>query len=158
MLQRIQTIYLLIALIATPILLFFFPLAGYFSDMAVIKLFLTHVQNLVPSGEMPLKLNPFLQYTGTFIAIIAGAFILYALFTFKNRIKQVKLVRISLFLIILMIAWQFFITDLIKKNLGIIPNYELGIYMPIISLIFLLLAQRAILKDERKVHAADRLR
>jgi len=158
MIQRIQTIYLLLAVVATPVLLFFFPLAAYYSDTATLKLYLSHIQNLVPSLPLPLTLNPFLQYAGIIISIIAGIICIYTISSFKNRIKQVRLVRITLFLIILVIAWQFFITDLIRKNLSTIPDYEIGIYMPIISLIFLLLAQRAILKDERKIRAADRLR
>jgi hypothetical protein len=38
------------------------------------------------------------------------------------------------------------------------PSYQFGIFLPVISLLLLVLASRAIRKDEALVKSADRLR
>jgi len=49
---------------------------------------------------------------------------------------------------------------MIEKKINIIPNYldSIGIYLPLIALVFMVMANRAIKRDEKLVRSADRLR
>ena len=72
-----------------------------------------------------------------------------------------KVVRFAIFLEIVMVALIFFVyAKIIETNLFASPDYleEAGIYFPLISLIFLILANRSIMKDEKLVRSVDRLR
>jgi hypothetical protein len=72
-----------------------------------------------------------------------------------------KVVRLAILLEIVLIALIFFIyAKIIETNLMVSPEYldEAGIYFPLIALIFLILANRSILKDEKLVRSIDRLR
>ena len=72
-----------------------------------------------------------------------------------------RIVRFAIFMEIVMIALIFFVyAKLIEVNLNASPDYlhEIGIYFPLITLVFLLLANRWIIKDEKLVRSLDRLR
>jgi hypothetical protein len=93
--------------------------------------------------------------------IFVAALSIFCIFQYKNRVRQAKLVRLSILLEIVLIAMVFFVyAGIIEKNLHTTPEYmeEAGIYFPLISLIFLILAYRFIIKDEKLVRSADRLR
>ena len=84
-----------------------------------------------------------------------------SIFLYKDRITQMKIVRIAILLQIILIALIFFVyAKIIETNLAASPDYldETGIYFTLISLVFLILANRSIMKDEKLVRSADRLR
>ena len=93
--------------------------------------------------------------------ILAGAFSLASIFLYKKRVLQAKITRIAILTNIILIALVFFVyAKIIETNLIASPDYldEAGIYFPLISLVFLILANRAIMKDEKLVRSVDRLR
>jgi len=93
--------------------------------------------------------------------ILAGILSLISIFLYRNRVMQMKLVRLAIFLDVILIALIFFIYgQIVERTLGVSPNYldEIGVYFPLIMLVFLLLANRFIIRDERLVRSADRLR
>lgn len=164
MIQRIQTVFLFLAFLAS-IALFFFPIAGIYPDTAVYpqlspyKFYVCGFVNMVP-GEASL-----FSFMTTFplllLNIIIGVMSVICIFLYKNRVLQAKLVRLSILLDIVLIALVFFVyASIIEKNLFTVPEYleEAGIYFPLISLIFLILAYRYIMKDEKLVRSVDRLR
>jgi hypothetical protein len=72
-----------------------------------------------------------------------------------------KVVRIAILLQIVLIALIFFVyAKIIETNLSASPDYldETGIYFTLVSLVFLILANRSIMKDEKLVRSVDRLR
>ncbi len=158
MLQRIQTVFLALAFLAAAIL-FFFPLAGIYATSATYKFYVYGLINMVP-GEASL-----FSFMTTFplllLNILVGAMAIGAIFMYKNRITQMKVVRIAILLNIVLIGLIFFVyAKIIETNLLVSPDYmdEAGIYFPLISLIFLILANRSIMKDEKLVRSVDRLR
>ncbi|MDK2909767.1 MAG: hypothetical protein PWR20_1334 [Bacteroidales bacterium] len=157
MIQRIQTIYLLLAAIAAGVLVFLFPLAGFYGDLATLELWITGLKNLAPV-ESPVHLNLVLTYLGAFLSLVVAIQSIIILLQYKNRIRQLKLLRIAWLANILLVVFLFFESNLVAKGAGVSPEYKTGIFFPVISLVFLILAQRAIQSDERKVRAADRLR
>jgi len=158
MLQRIQSVFLLLAFLAT-IALFFYPLAGIYSSLSTYKFYVYGLKNMVP-GEASL-----FSFMTTFplllLNILIGALSMICIFLYKNRILQAKLGRLAILLDIVLIALVFFVyASIIERNLLASPDYldEAGIYFPLISLIFLILANRFIMKDEKLIRSVDRLR
>lgn len=140
MLQRIQTIYLLIAFVAAGVLPFVFPLwvtaAGqeYF-----------FVENLA------------------FIALfgLSTTLSLVGIISFKKRKSQFVMGRLNIILNLILLG--LFIIRLLNlsgetnKDL-IVSEKGIGMILPIISIVFLSLANKAIKKDEDLVKSVDRLR
>lgn len=129
MLQRIQTIWTLLAV------------------LAAVFLFITG-QDVVISDSIPL-LN-----IGCIVLVIMGAL---SIFSFKNRKRQILLNTISIIINVLLIGvlayW------LLNLSGGIqIPEKGIEPIFPLIAVICLLIANIYIRKDERLVKSVDRLR
>ncbi len=164
MIQRIQSLFLLIAFIAM-ILLFFFPIASITEYTQVKSEALeTDYYELSATGFNDPSPTSIPQLSGyTFVPLIILIImelilISYTIFRYKNRMHQLKLVKMGIFINIILVAGVFlnypklFITSQIEIEPG------LGVYFPLISLMFLVIAYRFILKDEKLVKSADRLR
>jgi len=158
MIQRIQTVYLFLAFIAIA-LLFAFPLAEFFSETGAYIFSITGLKNMVPGEPDAFKSIVFLPM----IIVAAGIALLslYTIFQYKKRPLQVKLTSAGVFASIALIMGIFFIyIPIIEKKINIVPNYldSIGIYLPLIALVFMVMANRAIKRDENLVRSADRLR
>lgn len=158
MIQRIQTLFLVLAFLAS-LVLFLFPFAGVYSDLHTYKLYIYGFRNMVPgegSGFSFMTVLPLLL-----LNLFTAALTLVSIFLYKNRMRQLKLVRLAIFTDIVLIGLIFFVyARIVENKLSVTPNYldEAGIYFPLIVLIFLILANRFIVKDERLVRSVDRLR
>jgi hypothetical protein len=158
MIQRIQSVFLLIAVLAG-ILLFFFPLAGIYSPTATYHFYIYEFRNMVPGEASVIGKSAVLPLVA--LNVLSTALAAYAITLYKKRITQIKMVRLSIFFDVVLIALIFFVYGrIIEKNLNVTPDYpgEAGIYFPLIMLVFLILAQRFIIRDERLVRSIDRLR
>jgi hypothetical protein len=158
MIQRIQTVFLIVAFLAS-IALFFFPFAGVYSDTHTYKLLIYDFKNMVPGEEPAFSFTTVLPLL--LLNIITAATALVSVFLYKNRMSQLRFLRIGIFTDIVLIGLIFFVyARIVENKLGATPDYlgEAGIYFPLITLIFLILANRFILKDERLVRSVDRLR
>lgn len=164
MIQRIQTLFLLIAFIAT-VLLFFFPVANITEFTQVqSELLETDYYELNATGfndpspnSSPL-MNGYVFFPVIVILIMELILIGYTIFRYKNRMHQLKLVKMGIFLNIILVAGIFlnYPKLFIDSQIEIEPG--LGTYFPLVSLIFLVMAYRYILKDEKLVKSVDRLR
>jgi len=146
MIQRIQSIFLLLAS-AAAFGLFGLPFASTSEGVSSSALFADQIFSIMDS--------PFLL--GLFC--LAGGLSLISIFLFRNRKTQLLVGRLAIVanLIGLVLAIILFIQD--QKNLGAAePNDGFGLYLPLLFLVFGLLAQRYILKDEKLVRSMDRLR
>ena len=136
MLQRIQTIYLLIAAITSAGLIFVFSV---WENSA---------------GESVYAQDVLIAF-GMFLA--SAAISLVSIFMFKNRKLQFVLGRLNiilnLFLLGVFVYWSLTLPgemDVSEKGIGM--------FLPIISIVFIVLANKAIKKDEDLVKSVDRLR
>jgi len=158
MIQRIQTLFLALAFLAA-LLLFFFPLAGVYSDLHTYKLYVYSFKNMVPGEESVFSFMTTLPLL--VLNILTAGFSIVSIFLYKNRIQQLRYVRLGIFTDIVMIGLVLFVyARIVENNLGDSPNYldEAGIYFPLIAVLFLILANRFIIKDERLIRSIDRLR
>ena len=155
MIQRVQTLFLSIAIV-TCFLLFFFPIAIYQHDILTYKLFVTHMVYV----DQQTTINFWATSPMLFLLLGSMLLSLVAIFTFKKRKLQLLFVNINILFTITLVALIFlfysdhFFRDIVKVQ----PSYQIGGFIPLISLVFLILAFRAIRKDEALLKSADRLR
>jgi len=156
MIQRIQTIYLFIASLAIG-LMFAFPICSYYGDLHAFKLTLLGIKNLVPSSESIFQIYFTLPLI-IFVSIIS-MISLITIFLFKNRKRQLKIIQaIILFNILLIVGIFLIYSKMILTQVEVIEEYNIGAFLPLFSLIFLVMAYRGVKKDEELVRSADRLR
>jgi len=164
MIQRIQTLFLLIAFIATTFL-FFFPVASITEVTQVqsealetdyYELGVTGFIDPSPTSVPQLSNHTFIPLI--IIVIMELILIGFTIFRYKNRLHQLKLVKMGIFLNIILVAGIFLNYPKLFINSQIEIEPGTGAYFPLISLIFLVMAYRYILKDEKLVKSVDRLR
>lgn len=157
MIQRIQSVYLLIAAIVTIVLLFI-PIGTIETDEAQYTFTCFNVH--LPNGNVVMST----LYIGLVLILSAGITI-YSIFKFKDRMKQSRIVSLNMFVFligIMMMIWLF--PDYLFQRKGIMQagdNFQFNnpwIMIFVLPPVCMFLANRAIRNDEKKVRAADRLR
>lgn len=84
---------------------------------------------------------------------------LISIFMYRNRIKQMRFNVIVFLLNGALLGAIFWVSDNLASAVNGQAYYKnIGTVMPLISLVFVVLANRAIRKDEVKVRSADRIR
>jgi hypothetical protein len=157
MLQRIQSVFLFLAAISLS-LTFFFPMAEFIGAKDSLVLYVYGIQSLVPGTSNVYDLM-FIMPLLSIVSLVI-VFSLITIFMYKNRMGQIKVIRFLMFLIAAMIGLVFlYYYDILADASGAEPNFiQVGAFAPLLSLILLYLASRAIVKDEKLVRSADRLR
>ncbi|MFP4047312.1 MAG: DUF4293 domain-containing protein [Bacteroidales bacterium] len=153
MIQRIQTLYLLIALILTGVL-FFFPFAEILS--AENELYFFHFNGFYHAESEEL----YIQTIPSIILLIAIALLtIVIIFLFKKRIIQMRLAFINMLLQLGFAGLIYFYVNNLSSSLEAeAVSYKLFGAIPFIAAILHYLAIRAIGKDEALVRSIDRIR
>ncbi|SOD15469.1 DUF4293 domain-containing protein [Pedobacter xixiisoli] len=148
MIQRIQSIWLLLAAINILCLLFV-PTIGASTDSGY---YILNGSGLKLEGAKEQATNIPLLVS----VILAGLISLINVFNFRNRKLQIRIASLNIFLIL---ALSFWLTQMVK-SLGELKvlDIEPGIFLPLVAIIFTLLAIRGIKQDEKLIRSADRLR
>jgi len=158
MIQRIQTVYLSLAAIAM-VMLFFFPFALFQSDFVYSRFYVYGLVDLVPGSANSMNLIYALPLVLADIGVIVLT--VGAIFRYKNRPSQIKLANAAFILTIIFIAAVFFLYGhMLEKKFATPPIWSdgIGVYFPLVTLVFLMLSIRAIRRDENLVRSTDRLR
>ena len=136
MIQRIQTFYLLLAAILAGILTYFLSLwTGIDGEAFFAK------------GSMGISTAFYVS------AILAVA----AIFMFKKRQNQFVVNRLNMILNLFLLGF-FVYRSLNLSGEAEVSEKGIGMLIPVFSIVFLVLANRAIKKDEDLVKSVDRLR
>jgi cytochrome bd-type quinol oxidase subunit 2 len=133
--QRIQTIYLIITALISGLLPFWLPLWKEEGN----AIYAQHT----------------LWIAIVFIAV--AVFALIAVFLYKNRKNQFVLNRLNLILNLFLLGF-FVYRSLSVSGEAAASEKGIGMLIPIFSIVFLALANKAIKKDEDLVKSVDRLR
>lgn len=155
MLQRIQSLYMFLGVIVA-IVMFFFPIASF---------------GFIEGQELQLKFLEFDPYVGYGIKkqilltpvitnIIAALLLIINIFLYRNRKIQRRILMIIVVINLATLGTAFLAADQIS-NLSQVAGkavYEVGIYLPLLIMILLVLANNGIRKDDKLVKSADRLR
>ena len=152
--QRIQTVFLAIAIICLVVSIFF-PI-WVFQDALeqsheLYPLHYTVKQNAGRNTQ-------YFPYTVTAILAIASATLAFIeIGKYKNRVLQMKLGALnSLFMAGTVASAVIFSNQLVKAYQG--GQYGLGLWLPGVAVLCNLLANRFIRRDEKLVRDSDRLR
>ncbi|MDO3628673.1 DUF4293 domain-containing protein [Mucilaginibacter sp. BT774] len=155
MIQRIQSIYLLLASLAV-FALFLFPL--------VHNVYVAGVPSTITVSGIYRDVNGAQAHTESFIALIAATAVvaimpLILIFLYKNRKQQAML---CYGYIVVIFGYSFWMAETVKSYTGDVSlntnNFGIGALLSSVSIIFALLAAKAIQRDEKLVKSADRLR
>ncbi len=164
MIQRIQTIFLILAIVSGA-LMFFYPVENI-TEFTMVQdenletdyYHLTVMGIDDPSPDTKPQLNSMVGIPMLIAIIMVLALSAYAIVRFKNRLHQLKLVKTAIFINILLIGGIFLNYPKLFSDFTIGTEMSTGAWFPLITLVFLVLANRYILKDEKLVRSADRLR
>lgn len=136
MIQRIQTVYLFLVMLISGIMPFWVNL---WSDADGNAIFAKH--DILVSGAF---------YASAILAVIA-------IVVYKKRKNQFVLNRLNLILNLFLLG--FFVYRSLKlSGETTVSEKGIGMLIPVISIVLLVLANRAIKKDEDLVKSVDRLR
>ena len=158
MIQRIQTLFLAAATILIVVLVLL-PIGKIYTNDAMYYYSAFTIKDV--EGKMVLSS----AYIG--ILLIVSALISFiAIFMYKNRIRQIRWTTAAMYVYIITIVLMTFIFPewVLKKALGggkpqlEYANQWLLIALMLGTALLLFFAKRFIIKDEKKVREADRLR
>ena len=136
MIQRVQSVYLLITAIFAGVLPFFFNLWIDVDGQAVYS-----------SNELLISIT---FYASAILAI-------WSMLRFKNRKIQFVINRLNMILNVFLLGFFVYRSLNLSGEISV-SEKGIGMLIPVFSIVFLVLANRAIKKDEDLVKSVDRLR
>lgn len=159
MIQRIQTVYLFIAALATLSLLLM-PFGKVYTDLFGFTFDAFAVKDISATPTVAMS-----TFYIAILVIISAVMSIAAIFMYKNRPRQISMIYVNILVFLFCIALMLFIyPDIVFINKGLMAKEDIFEYNPwiliplCITALSLYLANRAIKKDEKLVKAADRLR
>ena len=143
MIQRVQSIYLLVATAISGGLIFVFDLwENLIEEIFALDLF--------SRDSFLLKVIPLL-----FLLSAAVSFL--DIFLFKNRKLQFVVARLVILINLFLLGLLIYVSLTLPGEISI-SEKGIGMFLPILVILLLVLANRAIKKDEDLVKSVDRLR
>ena len=138
MIQRIQTVYLLLTFVVTGVLVFFIPLWTLNNGQAFY-----FMQDQVYTVLLGLS---------TMLSVIS-------IISYKKRQNQFVMGRLNIILnLILLGLFVYRSLNLSGETVNAVSEKGIGMFLPIVAIVLLVLANKAIKKDEDLVKSVDRLR
>ena len=136
MIQRIQTVYLILVALFTGALPFYLSLWTWTEGNTVFARDITWV---------------------AMVFAASAAMAVITIFLFKNRKNQFVLNRLNIILNLFLLGF-FVYRSLNLSGETVVSEKGIGMLIPVFSIVFLVLANRSIKKDEDLVKSVDRLR
>ena len=137
MIQRIQTLYLFLAFVVTGILPFLFPL-----------------WNMTDGKDYFFMQNQFY----IILLGLSTTLSLVSLVSYKKRQNQFVMGRLNMILNLILLGLFVYRSLNISGETVLVSEKGIGMFLPIVAIVLLVLANKAIKKDEDLVKSADRLR
>ena len=146
--QRIQSVYLLIAVILMAIFAFFPALSFQLGDRMFVyvaleagKVGVTHIDPLMLMLVVLISLLAFID-----------------IFLFKNLQRQMTVCFVDIIIGLAMLVAIGIQAFVVGGREGVVVTWQWYLALPVLSLIFLMLAHKAMSNDKKKLRDADRLR
>lgn len=143
MIQRVQTIYLLLASIVSGGLIFVFNLWNTIKE----KIF---VVDLFSREVFTLKVIPFMFIMSAILSLVT-------IFLFKNRKLQFVIGRIIIMINLFLLGLLIYLSLNLSGETSV-SEKGIGMFLPILAILLVVLANKAIKKDEDLIKSVDRLR
>ncbi len=144
MIQRVQTIYLFVAFIINGALIFVFNLWENTVKNLVFAI------DLLEESSILLKSIPIMFFLSSLLSFIA-------IFLFKNRQTQFVIGRLAILINLILLGILIYVS-LTLPGETIVFKKGIGMFLPILAILLLVMANKAIKKDEDLVKSVDRLR
>ena len=155
--QRIQTVFLAIAIVSL-VMSVFFPIWVLREGQQHHELYALHLSSIDRTSDDGARESNYYPYCITAILFVASITLaVVEVSKYRDRLLQIKLGALnSLFLAGGLIAAVYFATALIKEHGG--GQYGLGLWLPGVAVVANWLAMRFIRRDEKLVRDSQRLR
>ncbi|MBE7629096.1 DUF4293 domain-containing protein [Tenacibaculum piscium] len=144
MIQRKQSLYLFIAGILSGILPFVFSLWTTQSAISV------YIIDLFSSVSLLEKATPILFLMSALLSIVT-------LFLFKKRELQFVLGRLNILINLFLVGILIYLSQTLSGEASV-SEKGIGMFLPILVILLVVLANKAIKKDEDLVKSVDRIR
>jgi hypothetical protein len=137
MIQRIQTIYLLLTFVTTGILPFFIPL-------------------WILSNNKDF----YFMQSQTYVILVglSTTLSLFSIISYKKRQNQFVIGRLNIILNLILLGLFVYHSLNLSGETLVVSEKGIGMFLPIVAIVLLALANKAIKKDEDLVKSVDRLR
>jgi hypothetical protein len=147
-LQRIQSVYLLIAVILMVVFAFFPALTFQLGDREF-------VYGALEAGKVGVThIDPLMLMLVILISLLA----FIDIFLYKNLQRQMTVCFVDIIIGLAMLVAIGIQAYVIGNREGVIVNWQYYLAMPVLAIIFLMLAHHAMSKDKKTLRDADRLR
>ncbi len=164
MIQRIQSVFLLLTAL-TVIAALFFPIWSEVNpegtERVELNVYELRYEQLLADGSAGEVINRKDTYYISFF-LFAGAIVAFvSIFQFKNRLRQIQLGALNSLIIggCIVFTWFVYIS---KSEVVLDPTqqgkFELSFYLPLVALLLNSFANRFIRRDEKLVRSSERLR
>jgi hypothetical protein len=137
MIQRIQTIYLILAFVVTGILPFIFPL-----------------WTMNDGKEYFFMQNQFY----VILLGLSTTLSVFSIVSYKKRQNQFVVGRLNIILNLILLGLFVYRSLNISGETVLVSEKGIGMFLPVVAIVLLVLANKAIKKDEDLVKSVDRLR
>ena len=155
MIQRIQSLFLLFAVILIVILMSN-PFATFIVEPQLAKYTLSVFGLSKVDGSSIEKVQNLWFLLGFMVIVLLINFV--TVFLYQKRILQIRLCIISIIMLLGVQGVMYYIVFAFGKNLNSSPHYNLVFIFPLVAAILNFLALRAIARDEALIRSLDRLR
>lgn len=147
-LQRIQSVYLLIAVILMVVFAFFPALTFQLGDREF-------VYGALEAGKVGVThIDPLMLMLVILISLLA----LMDIFLYKNLQRQMTVCFVDIIIGLAMLIAIGIQAYVVGNREGVIVNWQYYLAMPVLAIIFLMLAHHAMSRDKKTLRDADRLR
>jgi hypothetical protein len=146
--QRIQSVFLLIAVILMVVFAFFPALSFHLADKTVLY-------GALESGRAgSMHVDPLLLMLVILISLLA----IVDIFLFKNLQRQMTVCFVDIIIGLAMLVAIGIQAFVVGNREGWTVSWQWSLLLPVLSIIFLMLAHKAMSNDKKKLRDADRLR
>lgn len=156
MIQRVQTLYMFAGVVFAVVLLFM-PIAGFtLGNGETFRYSLTSYPSFVSDS-----LDGGVLLTPLVTTLLVAVVLLITIFLYRNRRLQRKLLLVSVVINLATLGGLFYASDQINQLSRVVSekaSYTYGVYVPLVILVFIVLANNGIRKDEKLIRSADRIR
>ena len=153
MIQRIQTLYLLLAFILMG-LMFFFPFAEILSSEGKLYTFEFDGLHYIYDAQVYIQTIPTIILLSVILALN-----IVTIFLFKKRILQMRFAFINILLMLGFVGLIYYYVRTFSNELQVEAiTYKIFDVFPFLAVIFTYLAIRAVGRDEALVRSVDRIR
>ncbi|MFN8254873.1 MAG: DUF4293 domain-containing protein [Bacteroidales bacterium] len=154
MIQRIQSVYLLLAVIAVS-LLFFMPIADLLTNANQVFMFRYRGLYEIKDAKEILYMTSYpLAILLTLNVIIS----LITIFKYKNRPLQMRLCILNIIFLLVSVILGYIFIYITFAKLNPMVHFKISAVMPLVAAVFTFMAYKGIQKDDKLVKSVDRIR